>query len=545
MTVRPPRADDALGAEGEAEWERLSRQAELASGFWLGFVFVPSGRVAGVLRARLEKKLAEEEKVILVIRPAAPFRLKGAVQTLMERGGKPGVGCIWLEAVYTDVLTAAEKPWESAWREMLIRANEQRDALRATMKHGLVLVAPPNVKPLVRELAPDLWHVRALVSGIAAEPAPARTEDSAIFELPRLAVKAPAWRGTMLGVGASPSKAALSRPDPPSSQPARKRPSERPPPQDDRAQRVSTAGQLVAEAERALDEAEHRKATMIALRAAASLEGLDPLVESRAWMIAAIAKLNEADPAAAEYAEKAIEVRRRADPSAVPVAWLIVRASALMKSGRADEARRALVDAYHHGRDRHRQSPNLETALDLADVLCWTGELLLPDDAARATLALEEAHRLITSVDLSQDAALPRRNLEMLVRLGDAYRQLGRDADAEAVFSLGAGTAAERISETSTDTAALRDASVLYNRLGTVQLASGDTAHAIDVFQRAAALRRRVLDAVGSDRAKSDQALTELVSALDKLLSALRAAGREPDAKAVAAEIDALRRESR
>ncbi|MFO0591624.1 MAG: hypothetical protein U0441_29025 [Polyangiaceae bacterium] len=634
MILGPPTADDPLGESGEAEWERLSRQIELASGFWLAFMFVPSARVAGILRERVTRMLREEGKSVRLIRPSHHAALRMAIRVLLTRDVDNSVGCTWLEAVHKDTNTATERPWQSAWSDFLTHANEQRDVLRANVGHGLVVVAPPEVKPRVRELAPDLWHVRGIVIEIANEPdLPARkgnaaetpapagsepagfrrpttglsaeevygsrspesapttpptlahegalqvedsaqkrndppTEDSAIFvfkasfpapsELllkesappaepaqqrkPPAALARQQAKTIINRTLASPSEVALNRPDPPTSQPKRSRASA-PPPADERAVRVSAASVKVGQAEREMENGERIRARAIAVEAAEAVHGDDPLVESRAWMVAAIAAFEDGDAsAAADYAPRAIDIRRATAPEAVPVAWLVVKASTLMRCGRRKEGRKALAEAYRHARDRHARQPNLETVLDLANVLCWTGDLLLAEaDPDRATQALEEAHRLMRTVDLSHDETLIRRDLEILLRLGDAYRQLGRDVDAEAVFELGTVTAQQRLAPRSVDVVALRDASVLFNRLGVVQLAAGDTDKAIECFQQAVSLRTRALAALDPMKAASSQSRQELCSALEKLAAALRAAGRDEDARATEERLRATR----
>ena len=47
--------------------------------------------------------------------------------------------------------------------QILLRANERRDAMRRHLEGGLILAAPPEVKPRVRDAAPDIWSIRSLV----------------------------------------------------------------------------------------------------------------------------------------------------------------------------------------------------------------------------------------------------------------------------------------------------------------------------------------------------------------------------------------------
>ncbi len=67
-------------------------------------------------------------------------------------------GAVWLQ-----INEQAWSPVETAVRAGLLgRLNERRYLLERDLKRPLVLVFPPDARPDVRALAPDLWHVRAL-----------------------------------------------------------------------------------------------------------------------------------------------------------------------------------------------------------------------------------------------------------------------------------------------------------------------------------------------------------------------------------------------
>jgi hypothetical protein len=155
--------DEPLGAENEAQWDRLRSQLDLAERFWLGFVFSPSARSAGVLRGRVERALRVERKTLLVIKPATPVELRGVLRRLVYEEEPVRVGGVWVEAVRSDSPGAKEQPWTEAWDELFLRMNIRRDVLRRRLPGGLVFGAPPEIKPRVREAAPDLWSVRSLV----------------------------------------------------------------------------------------------------------------------------------------------------------------------------------------------------------------------------------------------------------------------------------------------------------------------------------------------------------------------------------------------
>jgi tetratricopeptide (TPR) repeat protein len=157
-----PIAEADIGPGGEAEWQRLRRQVELAEGFWLGFIFSPSPLSSGVLRRRTDRLLRAQTRRLEVFQPETPSALKGLLPTLFTPEAA-SAGCTWVEALHLDPGGGAERPWREAWLELISRMNERRDALRRHLRGGLVLVAPPEMKHSVREAASDLWSIRALV----------------------------------------------------------------------------------------------------------------------------------------------------------------------------------------------------------------------------------------------------------------------------------------------------------------------------------------------------------------------------------------------
>jgi tetratricopeptide (TPR) repeat protein len=168
--MRPP--DDAgLGPQGEAEWQRLRRQVELAEGFWLCFIFAPSPRSTGVLRRRTERLLRAQTRLLSLYAPSHPDELPTVLSSLISPEARDA-GCHWIEALLLDSGEQPEGPWHKAWVELAVLMNERRDALRRNLQGGLVLVAPARMKQHFRDMASDLWSVRALVLELVpvAEP---------------------------------------------------------------------------------------------------------------------------------------------------------------------------------------------------------------------------------------------------------------------------------------------------------------------------------------------------------------------------------------
>ena len=158
-------AEPFLDSQGEDVWQQLRRQFELANGFWLGFLFCPSPRTVAVLRRRTGQILKSRAQHLRVIRPSSPDDFGSFLPALFEPESAQA-GCVWIESIHTSSPTrhAGESgDWTLAWDSFLLRANERRDALRRRLDGGLILAAPLEVKPRVRDAAPDLWSIRSLV----------------------------------------------------------------------------------------------------------------------------------------------------------------------------------------------------------------------------------------------------------------------------------------------------------------------------------------------------------------------------------------------
>src|SRR5205085_7053315 len=157
-----------LGRSGEAEWSRLRRQLEFAEGFWLGFVFCSSPAALGVLQRRTENVLRVRARRQLVVAPRSPQELVSKAAELVEHGGDGTLGCLWLAALAVDDAGQSNGPWQAAWDRALLALNQAREPLRRRLGCGLLVAAPPRMKPRVREAAPDLWSIRAMVIDLDA-----------------------------------------------------------------------------------------------------------------------------------------------------------------------------------------------------------------------------------------------------------------------------------------------------------------------------------------------------------------------------------------
>ena len=166
----------ALDRASEEQWQRLRRQVEWASAFWLGFVFCQSPQIAATFRARIEHLLRYRARSVHVLVPPSPNELGSLLQVLFEPA-MTAKGLVWVEAIRADPLRSCADqpgPWTAAWDQLLLLLNERRDALSRHLQGGLMMVAPVAVKPRARVAAPDVWSIRSVVIEV-----PARVERSA------------------------------------------------------------------------------------------------------------------------------------------------------------------------------------------------------------------------------------------------------------------------------------------------------------------------------------------------------------------------------
>lgn len=168
MTRRSGRIVDqipSLDRRGEAQWQRLRRQLELSTGFWLGFLFCQSPSSSAALRWRAERFLQFRSMSVKVLLPDTAAQLRTVLRGLLEPP-PAHTGLVWLEAIRADStgFTATKPgPWTAAWDEVLLRLNERREVMRRHLQRGVVIAAPLSQKPRARDAAPDLWSILSLM----------------------------------------------------------------------------------------------------------------------------------------------------------------------------------------------------------------------------------------------------------------------------------------------------------------------------------------------------------------------------------------------
>jgi tetratricopeptide (TPR) repeat protein len=166
----------ALSPAAEAEWARLERTLQMASGFWLGFVFSASKAAVEVLRERTRRLLEAEGRAMRVVRPEAPAGMLEVIPAVLDEASRE-VACVWVEAaVGSTPGSVSHDLWVEGWDHVVLRMNERRESIRRHLGGGLLLAAPEWMKPRVQEGASGLYLVRALVILLDEEAAGAGAE---------------------------------------------------------------------------------------------------------------------------------------------------------------------------------------------------------------------------------------------------------------------------------------------------------------------------------------------------------------------------------
>ncbi|MEM1204983.1 MAG: tetratricopeptide repeat protein, partial [Acidobacteriota bacterium] len=485
VSTRPSSA--GLGPQGEAEWQRLRAQLELAEGFWLGFVFVQSRADAEELRRRVEGFLRASVRRMTSLEPKSPGYLRRSLGELLEHGA---TDLMWLQAVERgaqrpslsgtdpedrqDDSDPADESWDTAWSDTLLRANEHRERLRNEIGDGLVFVLPTPLKPEVRRTAPDLWSIRSLV--LEVEPVKRGPELSAA-----------SFRGLPSPASDPLRPLSATEPDDTTEVDESIDPTEPAETLLRRARarlldhRPRAAALLAAEvAERLEREHDPRFADVLAFQAEAEVESGDP--------ISALAHIGRAN------ALKAENVPERGDLNWLDLQFkLALRVGDLDQASRAAEALLSRARTLHNGARTPEALRDLSTSLDnVGDVRRDQGRL---DDAANAyDESLDIARRLANDYAPTPEAL---RDLSVSWnKVGDVRRDQGRLEDAANAFDESLDLA-RRLANDAPTPEALRDLSVSWNKVGDVRRARGLLEDAGNAHDESLDIRRRLANDYG------------------------------------------------
>ena len=140
-------------------WGDLRLNVEWAQGFALCLLYSDTAVPLNALRQKLADSLLVRTSRLAVVDADAPetfFRV--ALQTVLPGAAGPAPFPVWINA-YTHI---GEPAWDDARRRLLARLNERRFLLERDFKRPLILALPVSFKTVIREIAPDLWHIRSL-----------------------------------------------------------------------------------------------------------------------------------------------------------------------------------------------------------------------------------------------------------------------------------------------------------------------------------------------------------------------------------------------
>lgn len=174
MPILPRRADGSAifrryGAGAVAEWQRVCGHFALNEGFALVVLIVPDRDGASLCRQALANRLRAGGMGILDVSPPTPSALCRLAPTLLGLRPEEDCSAVWVAAAVSPS-AANHAAWDMAWRWGLATLNQNRNTLRRWIGRSLIFVGTPELVPLFREAAPDLWSVRSMVAHIGPDP---------------------------------------------------------------------------------------------------------------------------------------------------------------------------------------------------------------------------------------------------------------------------------------------------------------------------------------------------------------------------------------
>ncbi len=153
-----------MSDEDEDAWDRVLFHLENQTGFWLGLVTGDDARPRSSLRERA-RTFWEGEGRAFVLHEPTPGKAR-ALAVELTRQDVPALHWIRVDGEAGDEGAA----------ELVLAMNERREAYRSRLDGGVVIEGRASVKRMVRELAPDLFSIRAFVVEPEGAPATETTE---------------------------------------------------------------------------------------------------------------------------------------------------------------------------------------------------------------------------------------------------------------------------------------------------------------------------------------------------------------------------------
>lgn len=169
------------GREAWLDWQRLLAHFDFGEGSSFLVLLLPGAVGAEICRRHLTGHLAAKGQRLAEL----PCDWRNDARTLADRlfdlPVSDDLGGIWMGSVIPES-DAEILRWKDAWRHGLATLNQQRNPLLRRFNCPLVLVGAPWLNPLLREIAPDLWSVRAAVVMVTAAPEASSSHLSLIGE---------------------------------------------------------------------------------------------------------------------------------------------------------------------------------------------------------------------------------------------------------------------------------------------------------------------------------------------------------------------------
>ena len=172
----------------DAVWSDLRLSVLWAQGFSLCLLYSDAAAPLLELRRRLADALLVQTRRLVVLEfAAADELLPGVMNALL---GEAAAAAHQQTAAITPVWVQAsayggDEAWDRARRLLLARMNERRYLLERDFKCPLILALPRSFRSLVRELSPDLWHVRTYSVVLTPSERPESALISTLQKLPQ------------------------------------------------------------------------------------------------------------------------------------------------------------------------------------------------------------------------------------------------------------------------------------------------------------------------------------------------------------------------
>lgn len=138
-----------MSDEDEDAWDRVLFHLENQTGFWLGLVAGDDARPREALREKA-RAFWEGEGGVFVLHEPEPGKAR-ALAVELTRQYEPALHWIRVDTEASDEGAA----------ELVLAMNERREAYRSRLDGGVVIEGRASLKRMVRELAPDLFSIRA------------------------------------------------------------------------------------------------------------------------------------------------------------------------------------------------------------------------------------------------------------------------------------------------------------------------------------------------------------------------------------------------